>query len=163
MQLLQTIWSYNDWALEQIINSLKDFSEEEFLKDLGDGCGSVRDKLAHITAADEVWFQRIEKNPAPQFAPTSEFISIETWVNRAREVSQKYQFLVKHLGQDKIEEKIIYKNLKGVEFSTPLVEILMHVANHATYHRGQVASLIRRIKGKPPVTDMIEYFRTKEV
>lgn len=162
MELLQTIWSYNGWALEQIINSLQDFSEEEFLKDLGDGCGSVRDKLAHITAADEVWFQRIEKNPAPKFSPASEFISIEIWMNRARKVTQKYESIVNQLDFEKIQEKIIYKNLKGVEFSTPLLEILMHVANHATYHRGQAASLIRRLKGKPPVTDMIEYFRIKK-
>ncbi|HNI27986.1 MAG TPA: DinB family protein, partial [Leptospiraceae bacterium] len=69
--------------------------------------------------------------------------------------------ILNELTEEGLKADIAYKNLKGLDFSTPLFEILLHVANHATYHRGQAASLIRRIKGSPPVTDMIEYFRSK--
>jgi uncharacterized damage-inducible protein DinB len=159
LKVLQTTWAYNKWAHEQIFLSLNLFDEEEFLTDLGDGCGSVRDKLAHITAADEIWMQRIQGHPNPIFSRPSEFSSISIWRNRAESIIIKYEEYLAGLNEEKLLTNVIYKNLKGIEFSTPVWEILMHVANHATYHRGQVASLIRRIKGKPPVTDMIEYFR----
>lgn len=153
-------WNYNFWATSRIISALETFSEEEFLRDLGDGCGSIRSKLAHITSADSVWLERIVNNPAPKFLPPEEYTSIKDWTEKTNSIHERYRNIINTLNSEMIKTIIHYKNLKGADFSTPLAEILLHTANHATYHRGQAASLIRRIKGNPPVTDMIEYFRS---
>ncbi len=154
------IWGYNFWASERFAAKLQDFSEEEFCRDLGDGCGSVRDKLGHILGANKVWLERIQGRVNP-FLQASEIKDIRFYLDLSGRIHSDYKKILNELTEDSLQKPISYKNLKGLEFSTPLFEILLHVANHATYHRGQAASLVRRIKGSPPVTDMIEYFRSK--
>lgn len=154
------IWDYNFWASERFTAKLQNFSEEEFCRDLGDGCGSVRDKLGHILGADKVWLERIQGKVNP-FLPASEIKDIRFYMDLSEKIQSDYKKILNELTEENLQNRISYKNLKGLDFSTPLFEILLHVANHATYHRGQAASLVRRIKGSPPVTDMIEYFRSK--
>ena len=157
---VERIWDYNFWSAEKILSKLQELKNEDFLKDLGDGCGSIRDKLVHILGADKIWIERI-RNEINPFLNSNEIPTLEIYVNEQKNLHSQYKILINNLDETKLIEMINYKNLKGKEFHTPLFEILLHVANHATYHRGQAASLIRRITGKPPVTDMIEYFREK--
>ena len=42
-----------------------------------------------------------------------------------------------------------YRNTKGDPFSLPLGQALLNVADHATYHRGQLNSLAKRAGGTP--------------
>lgn len=54
---------------------------------------------------------------------------------------------------------ISYRNLSGQPFSDPLNNLLRHVVNHSTYHRGQVATQMSQLGVKPPSTDLIVYLR----
>ncbi|MCE9600330.1 MAG: DinB family protein [Spirochaetia bacterium] len=159
LETIRTLWKYNFWALDRFLAELDAFTEEEFLRELDKGSGSLRDKLAHICGADIVWMRRIQGEVAPQFPTITDFADRAAVAKRFRDVHVEYRTLLDSLADADLNRTYSYKNLKGMEFTTPLWQILMHVANHATYHRGQAASIIRRIKGKPPVTDMIEYFR----
>ncbi len=157
LEAVRTLWKYNFWAQDQFFAAVADMTEEEFLRDLGDGVGSLRDKLGHICGADDIWIRRIQGEASPQFrTPDSDRM---TYIESQKAVRHKYHTLLEGLSEVDLLKEISYKNLKGVDFTTPLAEILMHVANHATYHRGQAASIVRRLKGKPPVTDLIEYYR----
>jgi uncharacterized damage-inducible protein DinB len=161
MNCLQTLWKYNFWAQTQFDEAMLELNRAEFLQDLGDGCGSLRDKLAHICMADEVWLLRIQGNPAPAFLLSSEIPDKEALLERWMPVRNSYGALLAEIKKDpaQLEKIISYKNSKGVSFETPLGQILLHVANHATYHRGQAASLLRRLTGSPPESDLILYFR----
>jgi len=159
LDAIRTLWNYNFWAQDKVFSALTELTEEEFLRDLGDGNGSIRDKLAHICGADEVWLRRIQGVLSPQFPAKDEFSSKEILIERYKRIREEYRALIEAQTETGLGKSHSYRNLKGVEFTTPLDQILLHVANHATYHRGQVASLIRRVKGKPPVTDLIEFFR----
>ena len=157
LEAVRTFWKYNFWAQDQFFAVVSELTDEEFTRDLGDGNGSIRDKLGHVCAADDVWMRRIEGEVSPPFK--LDFTDKFNYIERQKAVRHKYHALIDGLSEVDLLREISYKNLKGVEFTTPLVQILLHVSNHATCHRGQAASLIRRVKGKPPVTDMIEYFR----
>jgi len=54
-----------------------------------------------------------------------------------------------------------YRTLAGVLAVNTLREIVQHLVNHATYHRGQIAQLMRELGAKPAPTDLITYFRTR--
>ncbi|MBL7865765.1 MAG: damage-inducible protein DinB, partial [Cyclobacteriaceae bacterium] len=61
-------------------------------------------------------------------------------------------------------EKVVqYTNTKGQSFSNTVRDILFHVANHTTHHRGQIISDFRQSGIQPLVTDFIFYIRDKEV
>ena len=58
-----------------------------------------------------------------------------------------------------IERVIEYKALDGKPLRTPLWQIILHVVNHATLHRGQAMAMLRQLGVKPPGTDLIYYYR----
>ncbi len=159
IKTIEKLFNYHEWAMNAIFSSLQNFTEEEFTRDLGDGCGSVRDKVGHIIAADKIWLDRIQKRAELIFLPPSYFSSISITKNLKEETKTNWKSYIASLQVADYYRDISYQNMKGESFETPLREILLHVLNHATYHRGQVASLIRRIKGSPPVTDFIQFAR----
>lgn len=156
---IRTAWEYNFWASGRLLDAAAALSEADFLRDLGDGVGSVRNKLAHIYGADAVWLARIEGAALPQMPPVDEFPNASELRLKQSTVHEAFGEIIRTATPASLARKVAYRNLKGQDFETPLDEILLHVANHATYHRGQAASLIRRLTGTPPVTDLIEFFR----
>ena len=65
----------------------------------------------------------------------------------------------KALPEDAVSKKLRYKNLKGEPFEGRLWELVQHVVNHSSYHRGQVVTLLRQLGAKPPATDLVAYDR----
>ena len=63
--------------------------------------------------------------------------------------------------ENDIQKIITYKDLKGNEYSQPLYQLMQHLVNHSTYHRGQVAAMLRQMDVKPAGTDLIRYYREK--
>ncbi len=62
--------------------------------------------------------------------------------------------------EEKLEEKITYKNMKGDTFTAPYWELLQHLYNHATFHRGQVVTILRQLGVTTiPSTDFVTYTR----
>ncbi len=156
-EAILTLLNYNIWAQERIFQI--ELTEEEFLRELPEDCGSIRDKLVHIMAAEDVWMKRITGKESPKMIQPLEIDNKQKLIDKAKETHLSYQNYISNLIDDDFNKVIQYKNLKGNSFSSPLKEIFLHVLNHGSYHRGQVSSLIRRIKGKPPITDLIEFFR----
>jgi len=64
------------------------------------------------------------------------------------------------LSAEKLAGELVYKTTKGIEYRTPVGDILMHLVLHSAYHRGQVAAAIREAGGKPAPTDYVVYART---
>ena len=63
------------------------------------------------------------------------------------------------LTQQDLERVIHYKTFAGSEFSNPLWQSLHQLTNHASYHRGQIVTLLRQLGVKPVSTDLIGYYR----
>ncbi|MDO8549036.1 MAG: DinB family protein [Ignavibacteria bacterium] len=66
---------------------------------------------------------------------------------------------MKSLDKEKLTSIIKYRNTKGDEYQNRLSDIITHVINHSSYHRGQIALLVRNAGGIPAVTDYIAYRR----
>lgn len=58
----------------------------------------------------------------------------------------------------KLERLISYENPTGTRWTYSLRHMLQHVVNHSTYHRGQVAGMLRQVGATPPATDYLLYF-----
>ena len=66
------------------------------------------------------------------------------------------------LGDEGLARVIEYKALSGQPGASPIWQMLQHVVNHASYHRGQVTTMLRQIGAEPPKSmDMIAYYRVK--
>ena len=80
--------------------------------------------------------------------------------DRWAEVERDLQKFVRALSQDDLKRKIEYRNLRGNTFAYPLGSILQHLANHSSYHRGQVVTMLRQLGAKGTSTDWLRYLDT---
>ncbi|CAN5165440.1 damage-inducible protein DinB [soil metagenome] len=147
------LFIYNDWANETIIENLQACDMEE---------NSDALKItSHLINAQFIWMSRITNDsglhiPAWKTHPLSELTSL---AKRATEIWLPY---IDNLTEQELNMSFDYSNSAGDQFTNTVGDALPHIVNHASYHRGQVAKLIRA-KGFDPVnTDFITYARSVE-
>lgn len=112
--------------------------------------------MSHIVNAHQIWLERIlgEEQKVKVF----EVRDLETLRERQHKNSE---LTFEILGSRNLEETVHYTNTKGQRYSNSICQILLHVFNHSSYHRGQINQLLVR-EGKPAmVSDYIFYNRTE--
>jgi uncharacterized damage-inducible protein DinB len=72
-------------------------------------------------------------------------------------VENRQRVFVEGLTDARMPEIVTYVNVKGETWSYPLHEMLVHVVNHSTYHRGQVATMLRQLGKTPRSSDYLAY------
>ncbi len=143
----QKLYEYNQWANTGLCNHLKEIAAEP---------DEVMKRLSHIVAAEELWYHRIETLGFDHL-PIFDIQPLKTLEPRLVASAQRWLNLVAKTND--FEVIIGYSNLSGRSFSSCLSDIMIHLANHGTYHRGQIATLLRQQGLKPLPTDYIVYCR----
>lgn len=153
---LVLLYEYNVWANERIMNHLKSLPDGIFAKEVDLGFKSIAEVITHLIAADEVWFARIKGESPPPLTRTP-FTNIEeasSYQNKLQ--TQILEFL---LSTDDIEKIVNYSNTRGEKFQNTILEIIQHVVNHGTYHRGNISTILNSLGYKGILTDYIVYLR----
>jgi uncharacterized damage-inducible protein DinB len=145
---LRELFEYNRWATAKILECVAPLTSEELQRPTGGSFGSLGGTLVHACGADWVWLERLHgRSPRslPQEEDLSSFEAIRTrW---AVVEKQRDEYLAK-LSPERLQEWLSYVNFAGESCKYRLSEVLFHIANHLTYHRGQVVSQLRQL-GKP--------------
>ena len=158
---LRTLVDFHYWARDRMLEDVERLSAEQYSRALGNSFSSVRDTVNHLYLGEWIWLNRWNGVSLPM-PPTQEQPQTigelkSAWV--AHEV--KMRAFVNSLGGDGPMRVVEYKTLAGDSFSNPIWPMLVHVLNHATYHRGQVTTMLRQLDlHQLKATDLILYFRT---
>jgi uncharacterized damage-inducible protein DinB len=159
---------YSAWASERVLRSVADVPREERDRDLGNSFGSVHGTLVHIYQADSIWWDRLMGDATPydrpgvpanleRYAHPPEFADFsKKWLDKLDDYIAWAEKLPP-AGWDRIAQ---YRTLKGDALETPVWQIVLHVVNHATYHRGQITTMLRQLGRNPVGTDLITYYRS---
>ena len=143
----QKLYQYNQWANSGLC---------KHLKKLNDQSAEVMKRMSHIVAAEEIWYNRIK----PLGFDHLPLFDVQPWeVLEPRLTSSAQRLLDLLQGMEDFGVEIRYSNLAGKSFASSLSDILIHLANHGTYHRGQIATLLRQQGLEPLPTDYIFYCR----
>jgi len=106
--------------------------------------------FSHVLNAQHIWAQRISgKNPLYgvwDIHPKKNFESLS---------ADNFKLLRAALNNHPLDKRILYTNTRGDQYENRIDEILFHLFNHSTYHRGQVVTLLKKAGFTPPVTDYI--------
>lgn len=146
---------YSTWASRRLLDAALALPPDDARKDLGVSHKSVMETLGHIHMADRAWLYRVLGDTMPQ--PT-EALEIE-WP-RIREAWEKY---AASLTDDMMARAIGYKDMAGNFHTSKIWQIVLHVVNHATLHRGQVMAMMRQLGVKPPQTDLMYFYREQKI
>lgn len=153
-----TLFEYNRWANDCVLTAAAKLHDEQFTRNLSSSFSSVRDTLVHIMGAEWVWLQRWQGiSPGALLAP-SEFADFAALRARWTDLMREQMEFINHLTEAALEQEISYINFKGQNWRYPLARMLQHVVNHSTYHRGQVATMLRQLGAAPVSTDFLLFF-----
>ena len=160
MNELLELLEYQTWATTKTIDSSAKLSEVQLHRDLGSSFKSVFETLVHLYGADRAWLGRIE-GLSPARPNLSDYQNLEILQTAWEVVLEGWKTTVGKFENPK--QVIEYKAYNGDPFSSTLEEIVKHVVNHGTYHRGQVAAMQRMLGAEAVSTDLIGYYRTRKI
>lgn len=151
---------YTAWASARLTEAASKLAAEEFAHDFKTSEKSIAGALAHVFAADRVWWHRVNGTmPARFIDPEKDFL-IETLQTEWPAVLAQWEQFIAAKDESAVAAKIEYQDLKGNSYATPLWQIVLHVVNHGTHHRGQVSGMFRALGHTPPPLDLIAYYRS---
>ena len=152
-------YTYNSWANHRTLDSCAGLSLEQFTRDLGSSFRSVRDTLAHIYGAEWIWLERWHGRIPKALPSPADFPDFDSVRSRWAQHEANLDAFIASLTPSELDRIIKYKNTQGAPFEGPLWPMLQHVVNHGSYHRGQIATLLRQLGAKPVSTDLIVFHR----
>ena len=158
---VDALFAYSKWANDRMLANLRELSEEQFTRALGGSFSSIRDTAAHIVAGEWVWLRRwTGTNPTamPDWAKAPSFPELAA---KFVEIEAERAAFLRSLTDADLARPLAYILFSGQHDSQPLQAQLQHIVNHSSYHRGQVATMLRQVGAKPTGTDFITYCREK--
>ncbi len=158
---IHELFLYNQWANRRSQGACEALSPEQFTRNLGSSFPSVRDTLAHIVRGEWIWLGRLRGQSDPPLPPGSEFPDLAAVRARLEELDSALLQFVSELNAAGLERIVEYKSLAGEKFADPLTPLLQHLVDHGTYHRGQVATLLRQLGVKPASTGFVVFLRER--
>jgi uncharacterized damage-inducible protein DinB len=155
------LFDYTEWANHLFLDGVAALPAEDFARDLHGSHGGVRGTLVHTYGAERVWLERF-KGTSPTSGPTeADFADVAALRDRWTVLETERRAWISSLPRSAGNELVTYRNFKGEVFSTPLWPLVQHLANHGSYHRGQVAAFLRQLGVKPPSTDLVVFDRLR--
>ena len=157
---LKTLLDYHYWARDRILDAVAKLSPEQYNTDLSNSFRSIRETLVHIYSAESIWCLRWHGESPPGMLSAADFPDVSALRSAWSNLEKKMRSFLEGLGEDGIQRVITYKTFAGQEFHQIYWQMLQHVVNHASYHRGQVTTMIRQLKAAPPQSmDLIAFYR----
>jgi len=157
----RTLYDYNSWANHRSVDSCAALTADQFVKNLGSSFGSVRDTLAHIMHGEWVWLERFEGRSPSTFPAADPYGNLDSLRARWAEIERNLLAFVAGLKQADIDRVFEYKTINYGVYKNPMGQSLQHLVNHGTYHRGQIATMLRQLGVKPTATDLIHFYRER--
>jgi uncharacterized damage-inducible protein DinB len=157
---LRLLIDFHYWARDRVLDAVAALTPEQFTRSLGGSFGSVRDTLTHLYSAEWVWVSRWTGSaPTVHISPDT-FPDVNTLRVAWKDHEGKMRSLLDALGEEGVARSVEYRLFSGAIMTEVTWRMLQHVVNHATYHRGQVTTMLRQLGASPAESqDLITFYR----
>jgi uncharacterized damage-inducible protein DinB len=151
--------NYNNWADNMTIEWLNQINDEQWERSVISSFSSVKQTVIHMVSAKKIWIDFWTNTPDPTYL-SAEFNGtkselIEIW----KKASVDIQSFIESYPEDHYNQPITIKYPRGGEGKMLFWQTLPHYVNHATYHRGQLVTLLRQVGFTEfSNTDLATYF-----
>lgn len=148
--LRDKLFAYHKWATEEILSHTESFGDEIYLREGDSSFSSIKETVSHVITVEKLWLLRMTGIRRP----SAESFHVETPA-QAKEafmlLHAEMELYFSSLSEEQWQERMEFTNLKGNSFEETREEMLFTFVNHASYHRGQITSLMRQFgkEGKP--------------
>jgi uncharacterized damage-inducible protein DinB len=159
---LVTLLDYHYWARDRVLAAADRLTAEQLTRDLGSSFKSVRDTLVHTYAAEWAWHSRWRGVSPASLLAADDFPDVQTIRSRWADLETNVRGFLDDLGEEGITRVLEYKLLSGQPGASPFWQMLQHMVNHASYHRGQITTMLRQLGAPAPKPqDLIRFYRER--
>ena len=155
LEVIRRLYAFNEWANARYLESITNLSGEAFGRTIASSFPSIRDTFGHIAGAEWLWLRRWLGESPTSIPSWSQDCTLDILRTRLGEVEEERREFIAGLTDTRLHEPLEFRLLSGKPGKAPLLELMVHVTNHSTYHRGQLATLFRHIPATPPATDYL--------
>ncbi len=162
LQDLQTLLDYHYWARDRLLDALDPLTPEQFTRDMGSSFKSIRDTAAHTYSAEWAWYSRWQGTSPDAMLPFDQFPDVASLRTAWAAQERKTRAFLDGLGEDGINKVIEYRTLNGTAGASAFWQMLQHMVNHGSYHRGQITTMLRQMGAQPAKSmDLIGFYRAR--
>lgn len=154
--MLLTFFRYADWANARVLEAIEALPAEQAAREFSGTFRTFRDAIAHIAGADWLWLERwggVSPRALPEWVGSAAVPELrERWSAIVRERLARLEAS----DDAELDRRFTCRTLKADrEWTMRVADMLLHVANHTTHHRGQLVAMLREAGTTPPATDLL--------
>ena len=159
IDLIRGLYDYHRWANRRLFDVAAGLDDAAVTTDMGKhwSVPTLKAMFAHLYAADALWLARWKGVSPTRMARDADFPALVDLRRAWDALEGEQRAFVDGLAEADLARSVKYRNTEGVEFTVPLGPLLQHVANHATHHRSEIATMVTLISGSPPDTGLATY------
>ena len=154
--------TFNLWANKLLFATIETLPEQQQNAEVKSSFPSLYKTVLHLLDAESIWWQRLkleEHIERPSDIFTGDFAELE---KKLLQQCRLWEDWVKNASELQLQHVFAYQNTRREQFKQPVKEVLLHIFNHGTYHRGQLIDIFHQLGiEKLPATDFIVYTRAK--
>jgi uncharacterized damage-inducible protein DinB len=161
-ELLMQLAAYHLWADELLLETILQLPAEKQNQPLPSSFPSLYKTVLHMWDAESIWWQRLKLQE--RVIKQSDHFTGNMQELSSQLLQQNRQWLewMNSAGDHQLQHVFQYQNTKRESFKQPVYQMLLHLFNHGTYHRGQLVTMLRQLGvEKIPQTDFIVWSRRK--
>jgi uncharacterized damage-inducible protein DinB len=156
--VLRTHLDYTGWASQRLVSAAAKLPQDDLTYDFKTADRSVLGTLVHIYAADRIWLARVSDLPTAAFTTDADY-HLTVLENDWPTLHERWRQWALPLTDEAARAEIAYKDTRGNAYRQPLWQLILHVVNHGSHHRGQVSGFLRALGQTPPPLDLTAYYR----
>ena len=179
---IETLYAYNRWSNQRLFSTLEKLNDQQLATEVRSSFTTIRETVFHILFAEWLWLKRWQgtspraTGPDPNVTSTTwkalspggiptprELTTIAELKSFGEAIERERQEFLGTLRDSTLQAPLSFTDMTGNPHSQPLVQLLQHVVNHGSYHRGQVATMLRQVGAEPVALDMVFFFREQNV
>ncbi len=162
IELVREFWEYHHWANRRLFAVTAALGEDMAGREIGTQFSfpTLRRMFAHIYGADSFWLQ-VWKGRSLTALPGADIGTLAELRQRWDDLETEQRRFIGTLGAADLGRVIEGKNTRGETFSRPFGMLLLHVPNHATHHRSEIATMLTIVSGSPPDTGINSFCAQK--
>jgi uncharacterized damage-inducible protein DinB len=161
-EILTQLSAYNIWANQLLLDVINRLPEEKQKQEVPSSFRSLYTTLLHMYDAECIWWQRMKLQERINIPSETFNGDLKELGNGLLHQNRQWQEWITNSNEHQLQHVFHYQNTKKEQFKQPVYQMLIHVFNHGTYHRGQLVNILRQLGvEKISRTDFIDWSRRK--
>lgn len=159
---MRTFYDYNHWATEKIMNAAAELTQEQLDEPGTAGHGSIRQTLLHAIDTHQGWLSWWDGSRSAQEAMAlsldpAEYPDLASVRHAWDTVDKQSRAFTETLSDEDMQRTYVTQTPDGSNMTFVLWRMMLHVANHGTQHRSEIAAMLTAFDCSPGEVDFLYY------